>query len=308
VRRSAPQVRRAAYHGRVDAAQRTEEGAVRAGAPGRGDVLRRPLGLALACHPLPTVAVTLLVTGFAAASGVSAGPAAVAVAAVLAGQLSVGWSNDAIDAARDTAAGRRDKPVSGGRLTARAVWWAALVSLVLCVPLSLGYGLLAGAVHLVGVAVAWAYNLRLKATWWSWLPYAAGFASLPAFVVLGLPGRPAPVWWIVAAAALLGVGAHLGDVLPDIADDLAAGVRGLPQRLGPAATRLLMPVPLVAATLLLALGRPGVPGVLAVGVAAGAVVWATVAGARRPRVPFLAAVLVAGVDVVLLLWQGAAVS
>ena len=35
------------------------------------------------------------------------------------------------------------------------------------------------------------------------------------------------------AGALLGVGAHLVNALPDLADDEATGVRGLPHRLGP---------------------------------------------------------------------------
>lgn len=194
-------------------------------------------------------------------------------------------------------------------MSASGVLTAALVAFGLCVPLSLLYGPLAGAVHLAGVAGAWAYNLGLKATVFSALPYAVGFGSLPAFVALGLPGGPAPAWQVVVAAALLGVGAHLGNVLPDIGDDLAAGVRGGPQRLGPGAVRLLLPVPLVAATVLLAAGRPGAAGGaggVVVGVALAAAVAGSVVGRRRPRVPFLTAILVAGVDVVLLLWQGAA--
>lgn len=261
-----------------------------------------------ACHPGPTVAVTLLTGGLAVAAGQDPTGCALAVVAVLAGQLSVGWSNDAIDAARDTAVGRSTKPVVGGAVSARTVRTAALVAVALCVPLSLAYGLLAGAVHLVGVAAAWTYNVRLKSTVLSWLPYAIGFASLPAFVTLGLPGQPWPAWWAVTAAALVGVGAHLGNVLPDIGADLATGVRGWPQRLGPTAVRLLLPAPLVAATLLLALVRPGTLGATAVALALIAAVGGSLMGRRRPRVPFLAAILVAGVDVALLLRQGAALS
>ncbi|AXG76448.1 UbiA family prenyltransferase [Streptomyces paludis] len=257
------------------------------------------------CHPGPTAAVTLLVAGLAVAAGRSGPGTALAVAAVLTGQLSVGWSNDAVDAARDTAAGRTAKPVVGGAVGVRTVWTAALAALALCVPLSLGCGPLAGAVHLAGVAAAWAYNLRLKRTVLSWLPYAVGFASLPAFVTLGLPGRPWPPWWVTAAAALVGVGAHLGNVLPDIASDLALGVRGWPQRLGPDTVRLLLPVPLVAATVLLALGRPDALGAAAVALALGAAVGGALRGRHRPGAAFLAAVVVAGVDVALLLAQGA---
>lgn len=276
-----------------------------------GRAARRVRALLGACHPGPAAAVTLLTAGLAVAAGQDAGGCALATAAVAAGQLSVGWSNDAVDAARDTAVGRDAKPVAGGAVTARTVRCAALAALALCVPLSLAYGALAGAAHLVGVAAAWAYNLRLKSTVFSWLPYALGFASLPAFVALGLPGRAWPGWWTVTAAALLGVGAHLGNVLPDIEDDLATGVRGWPQRLGPAAVRVLLPAPLVAATLLLALGPPGAPdgaAVVAVAVAPAVAVGGALLGRDRPRVPFLAAIVVAGVNVGLLWWQAAATS
>jgi 4-hydroxybenzoate polyprenyltransferase len=262
-----------------------------------------------ACHPGPTAAVTLLTGGLAVAAGRTGPGVLLVVAAVLAGQLSIGWSNDAVDAARDTAVGRRTKAVVAGSVTAGAVRIAACVALALCVPLSFACGPLAGAVHLAGVGAGWAYNLGLKSTVLSWLPYAAGFASLPAFVVLGLPGRPWPPWWTVTGAALLGVGAHLANVLPDIADDLVTGVYGWPQRLGRLRSGLLLPVPLVAATAVLAFGRPGPAGAAGpLAVAASVIVAAggALLGRTRPKVPFAGAVAVAAVGVVLLLRQGVA--
>ena len=84
--------------------------------------------------------------------------------AVLAGQLSTGWSNDWFDAARDTAAGRSDKPIVAGTVDVATVRAAALGALVVCVPLSLLSGWRAATVHLVAVASAWACNAGLKAT------------------------------------------------------------------------------------------------------------------------------------------------
>ncbi|MET9800153.1 UbiA family prenyltransferase [Streptomyces sp. NPDC006368] len=268
-------------------------------------------GLLMACHPGPAVAVTVLVTVLAASVGHDAPRCLLVGAAVLAGQLSVGWSNDAVDALRDRAVGRSGKPVVAGSVGAPAVWGAAFVALVCSVPLSLACGVLAGGVHLAGVGAAWAYNLGGKATVLSWVPYAIGFAALPAFVTLSLPGSPWPGWWVLAAGALLGVGAHLGNVLPDIASDLVTGVRGWPQRLGPAPVRLLLPVPLVAASALLALGGPGgsgAAGPAAVAVAVVAAVGGAVIGRRRVTVPFIAAIVVAGIDVALLVWRGAAIT
>lgn len=264
-------------------------------------------GLVRACHPGPTAAVTLLMTALAVSAGHSGSGAVLVGAAVLAGQLSVGWCNDAVDARRDRAADRYDKPVVSGSVGAGVVRAAAVVALVASVPLSLAGGLFAGSVHLVGVGGAWAYNLGMKATRLSWLPYAVGFAALPAFVVLSLPGRAVPGWWVVVAGALLGVGAHLGNVLPDIESDLEAGVRGWPQRLGPARTRLLMPVPLVVASAVLVLGGPGPLGVASWAALAVAVLTALVSallGRHRVRLPFIASILVAGVDVALLVGRG----
>ncbi|WP_283132909.1 UbiA family prenyltransferase [Rhizohabitans arisaemae] len=274
--------------------------------PAAGPVLS---GLVKACHPGPTAAVTVLVATLAVVAGHGAAGTALVAAAVLVGQLSVGWSNDAADAARDAAAERADKPIATGAADVRTVRAAALAALLLCVPLSLAVGPLAGAVHLAGVGGAWAYNLGVKATRLSWLPYAVGFAALPVFVTLGLPGQPWPRWWVVLAAALLGCGAHLANVLPDIPADLAAGVRGWPQRLGAARVRAAVPLPLLAATALLVFGPPGPPegtgwaGLVLAAVLTGAGV---LLGGRSPRAPFLAAVAVAAVAVLLLLADGAA--
>ncbi|WP_435862165.1 UbiA family prenyltransferase [Streptomyces phaeochromogenes] len=271
----------------------------------------RMSGLAGSCHPGPVVAVTALMTALAVTAGQSAGRCVLTAAAVLTGQLSVGWCNDAFDASRDIAAGRRGKPVVDGTVGVTEVWGAACAALALCVPLSLACGLWAGAVHLTGVAAAWAYDLRLKATAWSWAPYAVGFAALPAFVALGLPGQPWPAWWVVTTGALLGIGAHLGDVLPDIRGDLATGVRGWPHRLGPDGARLLLPVPLVAASAVLALGPAGPPGrwgAAALAVAAVVAVAGTVLGRRWERAAFASAVAVAVVDVALLLLRGTGIA
>ena len=65
-----------------------------------------------------------------------------------------------------------------------------------------------------------------------------GFGPIPAYAASTLPGHPAPRWSVTAAAALVGLGAHFANVLPDLAGDQATGVKGLPQqvaaRWGPA--------------------------------------------------------------------------
>jgi 4-hydroxybenzoate polyprenyltransferase len=269
------------------------------------------IALVRAAHVQPALAVTAMTT----ALGVAAGRGASAVwlcLAMLTGQLFVGWSNDWLDSARDAAAGRTDKPVAAGQVSRRAVGVAALLAVALCVPFSLLNGLLAGLVHLAAVASAGLYNAVLKRTVASPVPYAFSFGSLPWFVTLGLPGRPAPPWWSYAAAALLGVGAHFVNTLPDQADDVRLGVRGLPQRIGRTPSLVTGAALLVAAGLLLAVAPPGAPTSLVVGLAVAqvAAVLGVVVTARvgRERAAWTLTLAAAALAVALLLAHGASLA
>lgn len=260
------------------------------------------LALLRAAHAGPTVVVTLGVALLTLAADLSPGRTALVVAAVLTGQLSIGWSNDLLDRRRDVAAGRTDKPLANGEVSARSVESASAVAVVATVVLSLATGILPGLVQLLSVAAGWAYNLGLKATVWSWVPYAVAFAALPTYVGLVaarlVPGAGLP-WWVALAGALLGVGAHVVNVLPDLADDALTGVRGLPHRLGVRGCTIAAVGLLSAASVLVAIApRPpvGPVEVVGLGVVAALVVTALVG---HGRTAFRAAMAIALVDVVL---------
>jgi len=274
----------------------------------RTSAARTAAALVRASHPEPTVAVTAIATALAVSTGLGLRSLWVA-AAFLSGQLSVGWSNDWIDAARDARNQRADKPVGQGRLPVTTVRTAALAALGACVPLSLAMGLAPGLLHLAAVAAAWSYNARLKATVLSFLPYALAFGAVPSIVVLALPGGAVAPAWATAAGALLGVGAHLCNALPDLEEDLAQGVRGLPHVLGPARSSACAAVLLLTAAVLLAVGPPGPPGLVA-GAVLALSAGVTVVGLLRSRRPgsrdaFLAALVVAALSVGLLVARGA---
>lgn len=262
-----------------------------------------------ASHPVPSLAVTAFATVVAAATGRSLAGCLLVAGAVGSGQLSIGWSNDLIDRGRDSAAARRDKPLARGAVPPAVVTTACALAVAACVPLSLASGTTAGLVHLVAVAGGWAYNLGLKRTVLSALPYALSFGLLVAFLTLGLPGDPWPRPWAVAAGALLGVGAHFLNVVPDVEDDLAAGVRGLPHRLGARRSAVTGAALLLAATVLVVLGPGGaVPAVAWAGLAAAAATagGAALLGTRRDagKGPFLLAVATAAIAVTLLVARG----
>ena len=268
--------------------------------------------LALATHLGPTVAVTTVATLLGAAAGVPAGRLVLLCVAVLAGQASIGWSNDWLDADRDRAVARADKPVVQGAVRPTTLRAAALGAAATSVVLSLLLGPAPGLLLLVLVASGWAYNAGLKRTAASGLPYLTGFGALPAGVVAVAPGTPAAPWWLVVAGAALGGAAHLANVAPDLEDDLATGVRGLPHRLGPRISAVLGAALLGGASLVLVLAPAGPPtdtAWVALGMAVPAVVVAALAGTPRVRrVAFPAVMLLTVVDVALLVAGGAAVS
>ena len=274
--------------------------------PGPGT---RTRALVTATHAGPAAAVTVVATLLAVAAGVTAPRVVLVCAAVLAGQASIGWSNDWLDADRDRAVARADKPVVQGAVSPAVLRWSALTAAALAVVLSLLLGAAPGILLLVLVASGWAYNAGLKRTPASLVPYCTGFGALPAGVVAAAPGTPAAPWWLIAAGAALGGAAHFANVAPDVEDDLATGVRGLPHRIGAATSAVACAVLLGAATLLLVLGPAGPPrlaGWIGLGLAVPAVAVSASAGRPRlSRVAFPAIMLLVVLDVALLLIGGA---
>ncbi len=263
-------------------------------------ICRASIGLAAASHPGPVVAVTVLSALLAASAGLPALTFALVVGAVFTGQLSIGWSNDLIDVTRDRTVGRTDKPLTSGAVSLHTVRVACGVALAVTLPLSFACGMAAGLAHLGLVAAGWFYNLGLKSTVWSWVPYALAFGGLPAFVELAHDPTQAPPTWMILAGALLGVGAHLVNVLPDLVDDAATGVRGLPHRLGPRWTPAVAVAALVLATGTIAIGADHL-SLLLLGPVLGVVaVLCLVALVGRDRTPFRAVIAIALVDVALL--------
>ncbi len=282
------------------------------GVPSRAGEPSLARALVLATHAGPTAAVTLVATLLAVSAGVSTGRVVLVCVAVLAGQASIGWSNDWLDADRDLAVGRTDKPVVQGGVRPELLRSAAIGAAAAAVVLSLLLGIVPGLLLLTLVGSGWAYNAGLKRTSASWLGYVVGFGALPAGVVAAAPGTPAAPWWLIAAGAALGGAAHLANVAPDLEDDLATGVRGLPHRLGARVSALVGALLLGGASVALVAGPPGPPstaGWIGLALAVPAVAVAALAGTPRfRRVAFPAVMLLTVLDVVLLLIGGATVA
>jgi 4-hydroxybenzoate polyprenyltransferase len=262
---------------------------------------RDPFVVLRAAHIGPTCAVTALTALLAVSAGLDTASVVLVVGAVFTGQLTIGWANDLLDAGRDRRVGRGDKPLAAGEVSRRAVTAALVMAAAACVLLSAALGWPAGLVNVaLHVGSGQAYNLWLKATAWSWAPYAVAFGTLPSVVALADdPSRWAPPWLTLAAGAL-GVAAHFLNVLPDLDDDAATGVRGLPHRIGARTSRVAATVLLLGATVVAVVGPAGRPPAWAWSALVVAAVLGVVTVAGRGKAPFRGAVGIALVDVVLL--------
>ncbi|CAM5626842.1 UbiA family prenyltransferase [Streptomyces hirsutus] len=263
------------------------------------------LALLAAAHGGPALAVGVIAGLLALRSDLRPLDAAVLTGAVLTGQLTIDWGNDLRDLSRDRAVGHTDKLLVTGALP---IAWAvrALVAAGLaCLVLSALVGWRSALVNVVlGAGAGHVYNLGLKATWWSWVPYASAFGTLPSVVTLV---GPAPAWaplWMTGAGAALGVGAHLLNTLPDLADDERTGVRGLPHRIGERPSRILAVVLLSAASLLAVLAPAGPPPAWEWTALVLVMVLAVLTLVARGCVPFRTALAIALLDVVLLVAAG----
>lgn len=258
--------------------------------------------LARAGHAGPALVLAGIMTALAANAAAGAGRVLVFALAAVLGQLSIGWSNDVFDASRDAAAARTDKPVATGALRPRVVLVAAVLALVTggiaCFALSPRTGI----VNAVMMAAGWAYNAGLKRTVLSVATYVIGFGLIPVFAATMWPDQPIPSAWTIAAAALLGLGGHFANVLPDLDGDLRTGVAGLPQRVarafGPFAVRVMALALLAIASVILAVRAHTLV------VAGAALVLVAVGLTGRGRVPFMSALAIAVVDVALFVVGG----
>ena len=206
---------------------------------------RRIIGLLRASHFGPNLLVTFISLFFAQLYWWE-GPAFIIAIAVFCGQLVVGWSNDVIDYQDDLLHNRQKKPLVSGQISLRLLLNCLRVMTPLAIVLNLlgPLGFVGGSLSVLAIGLAVAYNFYFKFTVFSWLPYAIAFGSLPS--CMALSKGQAPELWMWLGGALLGSAAHFLNVIKDMDQDQASGIKGLPQRLGTKAS-VVIAMALVAA-------------------------------------------------------------
>jgi 4-hydroxybenzoate polyprenyltransferase len=268
----------------------------------------KALALFRATHPLPSFSVASFAVLFGIGVGLPPEKLLLVGLAVLTQQISVGLSNDWLDAGRDKAVQRIDKPVAQGMVSLASVRTASLVAAVIALALTLALGTAAFLWMLLMLAIGWAYNLGLKANGFSVVPYILGFGILPAFVTLSNPDPALPPFWVMIVAGLFGVAAHFANTLPDLLADKQTGVRALPHILGQKASALVIAVTASSASIILVTQSSKLVPVISIGGLALTVALSLLASvlALRPNPPkaIFHILLLASLVNVVMLMQG----
>jgi 4-hydroxybenzoate polyprenyltransferase len=148
-------------------------------------------------------------------------------------QLGIGTVNDVVDAPFD--AGRKaGKSIPAGLVSVGAARAAAVALFVAGGLLAASISLALAGLSVVVIGIGLAYDLRLKGTAWSWLPFAVGIPILPVYGWLGAAGSLPPAFAaLVPAAVLAGTALAIGNSLVDVERDEGAGRTSVAARLGP---------------------------------------------------------------------------
>jgi 4-hydroxybenzoate polyprenyltransferase len=147
-------------------------------------------------------------------------------------QIAIGAVNDLVDAPADAIA-KPAKPIPSGLVPARAARLLATIAVGVAVVLSIPSGWGTVALGLVCLAVGLTYDLALKGTAWSWLPFAVGIPLLPVFAWYGAVGMlPAPFAVLIPTAVAAGAALAIGNAIADLERDEASGVTSIATALG----------------------------------------------------------------------------
>lgn len=237
-------------------------------------------------HPFPSLLVAALTVALVPVADRHARSSTIAVLGVsmLCYQFTIGLANDLVDAAADAQA-KPWKAIPSGAVARRLALFVAFGLTVCGLALSATLGPVVWSIGVAGLACGLTYDLWLKRTTWSWLPYAVAFPLLPTWVFVATNSWSDRLWWIFPLGAVLGFALHLANQAPDIENDRSIGAGGFAEKLGQERAAHLARALFAACGLLatLIVGWGSARGLLMTGTVVLALVSAALV--RRRRVP-----------------------
>jgi 4-hydroxybenzoate polyprenyltransferase len=205
-------------------------------------------------HPFPVAMNAVAACAFAALA-VRGWPGARAMlliaAAIIGSQATVGVVNDLRDRDLDVIA-KPSKPLIAGRVTVRGAYLTGCITLLVALVCGAALGV-RSLLFVIGMTAAGLiYDLWLKRTALSFLPYIFGLPLLPLWAWTCVRDAPPRLWLTYPLGILIGFGLHLANALPDAGRDAAGGVRGVVQVVGTRAALLLCVAPFAVTILAVA--------------------------------------------------------
>lgn len=185
-------------------------------------------------HPWAVLIVMLAtaILGLLATGGhPEPGRYALVLVAMFGGQIAIGAVNEYCDRELD-AESNPEKPIPAGWVQP----WEALLIAGIALAVMLAAGVALGTLSLLlvclGTGAGLFYDLWLKRTSWSWLPYLVALPLVPVWVWISLARFQPLLLYLYPLGALMALSVHLAQSLPDVEGDRSAGSWGLAARLG----------------------------------------------------------------------------
>jgi 4-hydroxybenzoate polyprenyltransferase len=246
---------------------------------------RKPGGairsLIFMAHPGPSLLVTVVLVAIAGLAGHRVPDGILVlqlVGAMLPVQFCIGVINDVADLEADAVA-KPHKPLVRGVVRRSTATGAGIVLGVIGLGVAATINLATLGLDALALGAGLAYDLGLRRTPLSWVPWWGGMAVLPLEGYASVGAVPSKLLVVVPLSGLLAIGLHFANALPDIEGDRLAGRRILPVLAGAGGSRWAGPAALAAAGVLAValagpLGQAGVMffgGLAVLGVGVGAV-------------------------------------
>jgi len=208
-------------------------------------------------------------------------------------QLCIGVINDVVDLPADAIA-QPYKPLVRGAVRRSTAAWIGVVLGAIGLASAATINLATLGLGAAALGAGLSYDLGLRRTFLSWVPWWGGMAVLPLAAYASAGAIPSRLLVLIPLSALIALGLHLANALPDIDTDRAAGMRSLPVLMGVSFSRWGAPAAVATAGMLAAalagsLHQAGVPFFAGIAVLVSGVGVVVVTRARRPF-PILAIV------------------
>lgn len=185
-------------------------------------------------HPwaVTIVMIATALFGLLAAGGDPApGQFALLLIGMLGGQIAIGATNEWCDREAD-AIDKPHRPIPAGLVPRSGALVLAAFGLLAMTLAGLALGVWGFLLLIVMIGAGLVYNVKLKRTPLSWLPYFVALPLVPTWAWVVMERFQPELLWLYPIGALFVLAIHISQTLPDIGADRSRGEHGISVILG----------------------------------------------------------------------------